>query len=288
MSSVRGRWIPWLDPFAGTVTLPLWTAGIVTAAAGAVLTWFLLDVATKQNVAAERRALEARVEMLSARATMPGSRLACLDAMAGENVETACEQMLFATPEGMASAASYVATQIDLFADVSDFVKRGNSEMARTLATLRHGVETDPYGLVAHVLATRDGCSPTWCPALVTLRNAKRVRTNLAQRTYDSYVIRYSAKWTAPAATSTAGGVAEVDIHPPAEHLSPSTTRPTQSAGRELFFPSSDSIPAVNIMTAEPNSSSETTGSSRSSSRKPAQGLPKRKEDATGLNAAAR
>ena len=279
----RGRG-PWLDPFTGNLTLPLWIAGVVTAVIGAATTWFVLEGATKRNVDAERRALEARVDMLAARAMTPGSPFACLDAMAGDSVQTACEQMLFATPHGMAAAASYVASQIDLFADVNDFVKRGNFEMARTLATLRHGVEADPYGLVAHVLATRDGCSSVRCPALEILRNPKRVRANLAHSTYNSYVIRYSSNWTTPTDTSSVGDVAE---GPPAERRASDAPRPTKSTGRELFFPSSNSIPAINIMTAEP-SPSETTGSARSTSTKPAQRPSKSKEQATKLNDAPR
>ncbi len=97
---------------------------------------------------------------------MPGSPLACLDAMAGDAVERSCERTLFATPEAMASAVSYAAAQINLFADVSAFVNRGNSEMEPLLASLRRAVETDRYGLVAHVLATRDGCTGRPMPGI--------------------------------------------------------------------------------------------------------------------------
>ena len=53
---------------------------------------------------------------LTARAIMPGSALACLDAMAGEAVESSCEKALFATPEATAAAVSYVGAQLSLLA----------------------------------------------------------------------------------------------------------------------------------------------------------------------------
>jgi hypothetical protein len=43
------------------------------------------------NASAERRALEQRSAELAVRALAPGSPLACLDALAGENVEIACD-----------------------------------------------------------------------------------------------------------------------------------------------------------------------------------------------------
>ena len=232
MSDALGGWVPGLDPLTGTLTLPLWTAGALTALfvafcalalsrsgrddvigsvarvalvlVGAVATWFFLEGTTKQDAAAERRALEARAGMLATRATMPGSSLACLDALAGDAVERSCERTLFATPEAMASAVSYVAAQINLFVDVSDFVNRGNSELEPALASLRRAVETDRYGLVAHVLATRDGCTAEQCPVLALMRDARRVNANLAQRMYDFYVTRHSAVWPAPAPGPTA------------------------------------------------------------------------------------
>jgi hypothetical protein len=215
------------------MTLPLWAAGALTALfvafcvlafsrasredivgtlarislvlIGAVLAGFLLDGSDRQDSAAERRALEARAGVLATRATMPGSPLACLDALAGDTVERSCERALFATPEAMASAVSYAAAQLNLFADVNDFVNRGNMELEPLLASLRRAVETDRYGLFAHVLATRDGCTAEQCPALVMVRDAKRVNDNLTQGTYDVYVGRYSAAWpAAPGPTASA------------------------------------------------------------------------------------
>ncbi len=301
--------MPGLDPVTGTLTLPLWAAGAVTALlvvfcvialnragreglngglariglvlVGAILTWFFLEGTSKQDTAAERRAIEARASTLATRATMPGSPLACLDALAGDTVERSCERGLFATPEAMASAVSYVATQINLFADVTDFVNRGGSELEPLLASLRRSIESDRYGLIAHVLATRDGCTSDRCPAFTMMRDAGRITANLSQGTYDVYVGRHSTAWPAPAPAPTAdagaptlrpGGTngAQPPLPPGASAFAaPTTSRPNG----ELFFPSSDSIPPVNIMTSEPTREPETTGTApaRTPPRRPTQ-----------------
>ena len=327
MSDPLGSWIPGLDPLTGTVALPLWAAGALTALfvvfcalafsragrdgaiggvarvalvlVGAVLAWFLLEGTSRQNTGAERRALETRAGVLATRATMPGSPLACLDAMAGDAVERSCERTLFATPEAMASAVSYVAAQLDLFADTSKFVNRGNAELAPLLASLRRAVESDRYGLVAHVLATRDGCTAEKCPALAMMRDAGRLNANLTQRTYDFYIVRYSAAWPAAAAGPTASATrpaAAVSGAPPLPQntsalASPAAPRSSATSG-DLFFPTSETIPPVNIMTAEPDRGPpETTGSAppRTPPKRPAQKDQQPKQaPPIDLNAAAR
>jgi hypothetical protein len=296
MSDVSARWIPGLDPSTGALALPLWAAGALAAlfvvfcalalaragrdgavgsvarialvVVGAMVAWFFLEGSTGKYVASERHALEARVNALATRATTPGSPLACLDAMAGDTVESACERTLFATPETTASAVSYIATQISLLTDISVFVKRGNPEMAPLLANLRRAIEIDRYGIVAHVLATRDGCTAALCPALTFMRDSSRVTSNLTQGTYDQYVARYAAAWPAPGAPPAGGAptaalpgmsgqpaLASGASSLVAPGAAPGTARP------ELFFPSSESIPPVNIMTAEPAGQPESTGS---------------------------
>ena len=44
---------------------------------------------------------------LSLSAVAPGSTLACLDGVAGEAVENACEKTVFADPQSAASAVAY-------------------------------------------------------------------------------------------------------------------------------------------------------------------------------------
>ena len=50
-----------------------------------------LLVVQSHSHGADRRALELRAQELTARTLAPGSALACLDAVAGENVDAACE-----------------------------------------------------------------------------------------------------------------------------------------------------------------------------------------------------
>jgi hypothetical protein len=301
LSDTLGRLLAGFDPLAGTFTLPLWAAGVVAAllvlafllllsragrdamagglarialiGIGAGATWLILDGTGRQDVAAERRALEARAGVLATRATMPGSPLACLDAMAGDTVEGSCERTLFSTPEAMASAVSYVAAQLTLFADVHEFVRRGNTELEPLLVTLRRAVENDRFGLAAHVLATRDGCTPEECAAAAILQDPRRININLAQRTYDFYVTRHSAVWPQPAPGPTAGATPTPapSAASPALPSAASALAGPRPGGPELFFPSASSIPPVNIMTAEPEA--ETTGSTpaRTPPRRPAQ-----------------
>jgi hypothetical protein len=69
-------------------------ARIALVMVGAGVSWVAL--ASRSDVAAERRVLDARVHELWTRAgSMPGAAFACLDAMAGDTVEAACERALF-------------------------------------------------------------------------------------------------------------------------------------------------------------------------------------------------
>jgi len=320
MSDSFGSWIPGLDPVTGTLSLPVWTVGALAAVfvvfcamalgragreglvggvgrialvlVGAFVTWFFLEGTNRQDAAAERRSLEARADVLATRATMPGSPLACLDALAGDSVEGACERTLFATPEAMAAAVSYTAAKLTLFADVSDFASRGNTDLEPLLAGLRRAVEADRFGLVAHVLATRDGCTTEQCPALAMMRDAARLNANLAQRTYDAYVTRHSSIWPAsaprPVATAVPGAAPAAAV--PGTPALPAGASAFAAPGsqRELFFPSSDSIPPVNIMTAEPAGPPETTGAApaRPPQRRPAQKDQPKAQAPIDLNAA--
>jgi hypothetical protein len=197
----------------------------------------------------------------------------------------------------MASAVSYTAAKLSLFADVSDFASRGNTDLEPLLASLRRAVETDRYGLVAHVLATRDGCTAEQCAALAMMRDASKLTANLTERTYEFYVGRHSSVWPAAAPGPTASATRPATPGAPGAQplpqgasafAAPTAARPNG----DLFFPSSESIPPVNIMTAEPGVPNETTGSApaRTPPRRPAQKdqQPKQQSAPIDLNAAAR
>jgi hypothetical protein len=285
------RWAPAFDPATGTVIVPLWAlAAAATAIIGLVClfvftrsgrkgsigvvarlvlialvagaTWLAHDLYGFDS-AAERRALEARIGELAARALTSGSALACLDATAGETVEASCERAVFATPEATAAAASYVAAQLTLLADASEYARHTGAELS-SLANLRRAVELDRFGLAARVLAVRDGCTSQRCEALALLRNAGRVKGNLNAGTYDLYVMRHMAAWPAVPGSpggATASTVPVASVGDPGSRMAPEpgpqgASVPGPGAKfplAKLFFPSSESIPAVNIMNAEPN-----------------------------------
>jgi hypothetical protein len=200
--------------------------------------WWARDHFARRDLAAAQRALDARGFELATRAFMPGSALGCLDAIAGETVEAACEKVLFATPEAAAAAVSYVAAQLSLLASARELARHG--ETAPGMLALRRALEADRFGVVAHVLAVRDGCAPDQCSAFAWLGDTSRIKVNLAERPFDARINTYAASWPAAGARALAGT-------PPSPAPSAAAKVPNN-----LYFPSATSIPPVNIMTAEP------------------------------------
>jgi hypothetical protein len=230
--------------------------------------WLLIDALDRRELAAEGRALEARALELSSRAVMPGSALACLDPLASEQLADACEKALFATPEATAAAVSYVSAQLALLASASEHARRGGRPYSSVLTNMRRSVEADRFGIVAHVLAVRDGCTPEQCAAFAFLQGTARVAANLAERPFEE---RLKTQLTqAPAAAS--GSATTAASAAPA----PSGSAPAAVTGVRLpnnvFLPSASSIPPVNIMTAEPQPSPATTGAGEARKPPAAQG----------------
>lgn len=168
--------------------------------------------------------------------------LACLDGLAGEAVETACERSLFASADGAAAAVSYTAIQMGRLASLGNATKPAAAPEG---AALRRTLERDRFGLVAHVLATRDGCTQTDCAFYGLLSDRKQIAANMAEHTYEALIARYAPSWgnPAPAAIGAAAGAPLLASTPP----NVPTGRPVSGD-----FPSSASIPPVNIMTPEP------------------------------------
>ncbi|MEA2993266.1 MAG: hypothetical protein QOD40_2186 [Alphaproteobacteria bacterium] len=215
-------------------------AAVAVVAIGAWAAWLLMDRSAAQELNAERHTLDARALELTARAIMPGSALACLDANAGETVEKACEKAVFASPEAVAAATTYMSARLSLLSDAVAYARRAERSYDPALVSLRRSIEADRFGLVAQVLATRDACTAELCAAFALLRNADAVKTNLKARTYESNVARYAAMWleqkNSPTVAATpAPGVAVVTAAPSA-----------------IEFPSAASIPPVSIMNPEP------------------------------------
>jgi hypothetical protein len=228
---------------------------------------------SKHDLALERQALNARGVDLLARIALGGSPLACLDGSASETIESSCEKLLFASPEQVAGAMAYVSAQVALLADYAALQRQTGGDEPAGLVNLRRVIEADRFGFVAEVLATREGCTPERCKTLALLNDARRVRANLLDRRFESYIDRYAADWptgahplasrdadgalpasvSAPERSGTAVGSASLrnSLEPSAVAASTATSTPTP-AGRplrsDIFLPSSSSIPPVSIM----------------------------------------
>jgi hypothetical protein len=229
--------------FDWTRTRTVARVGVVVLGAvlGATLAWAFLDAASVRDRGAERRALESRAAELTAESLMPGSPLACLDGLAGDDVEAACEKTLFASPATVAGATAYVAARLSLLADITAYTKRGGGNINSVLLPLRHSLETDRFGFVAHTLAVADRCTSDHCTALALLDNSGQVRANLSGQTLERYLDRYLRVWAqspgTPVADATSSGATQQS--PPHKFV-------------DIDFPSAASIPPVSIMNPEP------------------------------------
>ena len=218
----------------------------VLAIVGVVVS-VILDRMAQNERDAERRALTQRFAELSIQALAPGSTLACLDGAAGEEVENACEKTVFAGPQTTAGAVAYMAARLTLLADGLAFARARDPSFAGSLSGLRRSIELDRFGLAAHVLAVRDGCTAEQCAAFALLKDADVIKANLKAQVFDQYVSRYAADWTksAPVAEKPAPAVPVASV---AEPLAPAKA-PVPS---QYEFPSAASIPPVSIMNPEP------------------------------------
>jgi len=213
----------------------------LTAALSGSLIWAF---AAARDRDAERSALKLRAGELTAQALVPGSSLACLDALAGDTVQAACERAVFATPVTVTSAVAYVSAQYALLSDMTAFSKRGGTDIGDDLVPLRRQLEADPFGFLAHVLVSRDGCSSEHCQAFAVLHDPSHVRTNIIAQTLQHYVDHYREVW-ARAGDAPVAGVADIS---PAGTADPSKHKISVN----IDFPSAASIPPISIMNPEP------------------------------------
>jgi hypothetical protein len=166
-------------------------------------------------------------------------------------VENGCERPLFASPEAVAAAVAYVDARFALLAASATLAER-DPGYRPAFERLRHGLETDRYGLVAHVLATR-GCGGVDCAELKLLRDPARVVANMKARAFEAALGAHALMW----APGAAGAVASV----PSSTTAPLTTTGAAHgaslasggppASAKFDYPSASSIPAVSIMNAE-------------------------------------
>lgn len=256
-------WASSIENFWQSANLPMW---LTIAAAGffaivllvtlfraersvangalTVITLLAIGIAvTAMMRAAESSGVSGDIKSaVQSNASLPA--LACLDGLAGESVEAACEKALFASADSVAAGVSYTAAQISRLAAFGN-AAAANKTMTPELNALRRTIERDRYGLVAQVLKTREGCTLTAaCPFFQSLTNSGQISSNMSENLYDSFVGRYASSWNAPPAISVAGsGVAPIaalgTVPPPGKPVSGD-------------FPSAASIPPINIMTPEP------------------------------------
>jgi hypothetical protein len=259
----------------GNLTIPIWAAGaasalvlaaimlaiggagaatvintllrVVIVAAAIPAAWFYMQRTEQQEHATQRRLLDERSAALSARAVAPGSALSCLDELAGEAVEIACEKAVFSSPEAVAAAVTYVTAKLALLADGSDHAQRVDAAFAAELAPLRNALELDRFGIVGHVLASRNGCTADKCDALTRFSDPSHVLSHLRDHTFDERVTKFAANWNGPPGTASDGTPAMPTTVALPQNLSPG---PAMVSPR-YDFPSSQSIPPVNIMVPE-------------------------------------
>jgi hypothetical protein len=215
---------------------------VAVVAIALVFGWTYLNRSAERDRADERHALDQRTADLVGRAISPGSAIACLEATNTETVEGACERAVFASPETVAAATAYISARLTLLADANEYTARRDQGYESAIAGLRRTVAADRYGLASQVLATRDGCTADTCDAFSLVYDDKRLRANLKDRLFDVTVARYATNWptrTRPLASSSPSGPT-----PGAAALNP--------PGPNVSFPSSQSIPPVSIMNAEP------------------------------------
>ena len=215
---------------------------IVFVAALAAGLGYLLTSADR-DLNADRRALQARQADLAARALSPGSALGCLSGIANEIVETACEKALFAKPEAVAAAVAYMTAELDVLADAVRLIGADDEDFGPSLAGLRRAIALDRYGIVAHVLATREACTPESCWAFDLVDDPSVLKANLKGGAFSTYVERYQAAWNKPQEPAKPAEVPQASVAP---------GQPAASFSSRYDFPSAASIPPVSIMNAEP------------------------------------
>ena len=193
-------------------------------------------------------AVENRSSQVTTAINLPA--LACIDDIAGEAVEQACEKVLFGSAESTAAAVNHMAAMLSRLTSLGDAATAQRSMTAETQA-LRRAIEHDRYGLVAQVLLARDRCTPTECPAYRSLTDNHQIITNMDEHTFDALVARYAPSWNLPPMATAA-------LPAPSSMLGASvpTGRPTNAE-----FPSAANTPPVSIMTPEPGTGTGAAGS---------------------------
>jgi len=267
-------WATSLDHIWRSPSFPMWLT--LSAAAFFGLIVFLMLLRTEQSVAGGALAIitllslgiavasmlrgneavvhTASTESRSPLAIMPTlASLSCVDDLAGDMVGQACEKAVFGSPESTAAAVNYAASMLTRLVALGD-AATAQRTMSSEMQAMRRAIERDRYGLMAHVLLTRERCVPTQCAAYRSLTDNHQIITNMDEHAFDNLVARYASSWNAPQVTAATTPLAMLPPSMP-------TGRPTNAE-----FPSSANTPPVSIMTAEPG-----TGKPPAATARPAQ-----------------
>ncbi|MHB0768324.1 hypothetical protein [Bradyrhizobium sp. 5.13L] len=256
-------WATSLDQIWRSPAFPMWTAlvaagffGLIllitllradrSVANGALTVITLLSIAiagaaTVRVYGPEGQSAPAE-ERVQAAVTASLPALSCLDDLAGDAVAAGCEKALFGAPDAAAAAVSNTAARIDRLTALGD-VATAEKRLTLEMKVLRRSLERDRYGLVAHVLVARDGCTQFDCAAFRSLTDQQQVAANMESHLYDTLVARYAPTWNVPATAPAMPATAALAGMPP----SMPTGRPTNAE-----FPSASSTPPVSIMNPEP------------------------------------
>lgn len=144
----------------------------------------------------ERRAIEDRAAALLAQANQPGSVLSCLNAPSGTPLDEACERTIFAEPQRVASAVVITADSIALLYDATNYASREPAFLDR-FEHLRRSLESDPYGLVAHVFASQHKCIPDSCTRYRILKDVDQIKANITARKFEGLLEKHKPSWVA-------------------------------------------------------------------------------------------
>ena len=82
-----------------------------------------------------------------------------------------------------------------MLADVSAAAPRDDRDLVAVFANARRAIELDRYGIAAHVLSVRDGCTTERCAAFAMFQDIGALKANLKVRAFDTYVARYASAW---------------------------------------------------------------------------------------------
>lgn len=232
---------------------------------------------------AERNALEDRAAALLARASQPGSVLACVDGTSEPALAEACERTLFAEPQRVAAALAHVRERLLFVADAVAYAEARDASYLDRVREFRDSIETDAYGFVAHVMATEDKCTPEACARFRILRDPAKVKDNLAAKRMESLVGKHAAAWrepekpaprpAAPAAAPEPAPTPPAAATPaPPAAAAPAPQRPGAAPGTG---PRTKDKAGAQPRTGTPNSPGTVTPASTRRTPEPVAGLPR-------------